>query len=118
MTRWQPYHKLVAYKEADAFLKKVYGATACFPKSEMYNLTSQFRRAALSVVLNIVEGQARGSKADMRRFLFISRGSLAECAYLLEFSREIGYIDASKYEELESQRRKAGYLLQRLVDSL
>ena len=100
------------------FLKEIYRVTIQFPKSEMYNITSQFRRAALSVVLNIVEGQARGSKVDMRRFLIISRASLAECAYLLEFSSELKYLDEKQYEDLESQRRRVGYLLQRLIDSL
>lgn len=114
----QPYKKLIVFQESDLFLKNIYNVSASFPKEEMYNLTSQIRRAALSVVLNIVEGQARGTKTDMRRFFIMSRGSLAECAYILEFAKDRKYLSFEAYKELESQRRKSGFLLQRLIESI
>lgn len=85
------------YAKADALAKQVYKAALNFPKHEMYGLTSQLRRAVLSVVLNIIEGFARQSKAEFRRFLLISFGSLEETRYILEFSLEQKYITNDQY---------------------
>ena len=69
----------------------VYKLTAKFPKSEIYGLTSQFRRAAISVPANIAEGFKKKGKADKARFLNISQGSLEECRYYLILSKDLGY---------------------------
>lgn len=79
------YKKLIALQVADQLAWKVYESTDSFPKEEMFVLTSQLRRAILSVPLNIIEGYARNSKNEFRRFLNISLGSLAESEYLLNF---------------------------------
>ena len=87
-------HKdLIIFQKADRLAHKVYQITRVFPKSELYGLTSQLRRAAISVSANIVEGYARSSKKELKRFLDISLGSLAETEYLVAFSRELGYHD-------------------------
>lgn len=87
-----PYKKLVVWQVADELAKEVYVLTRKFPKEEIYVLTSQLRRAVLSVVLNIIEGYARSSRNEFRQFLRIALGSLAETTYLLEFAAEQKYI--------------------------
>ncbi len=89
------YKTLIVWQKANELALKVYKLSEDFPKYEIFGITSQIRRAALSVPLNIVEGYGRRSKAELSRFIDISRGSLAETQYLLEFSRELGYIKTS-----------------------
>lgn len=92
------YKRLVAWQIADKLAWGVYFVTDQFPKSELFGLTSQLRRAVLSVVLDIVEGYARESRREFKHFLKISLGSLAETFYLLEFLLRRGYITGSQYE--------------------
>lgn len=73
-------------KKSDKLAHLVYGITRSFPKEELYGLTSQLRRAALSVPLNIIEGFARRGSKDYRQFLHIAYGSLKEAKYLLYFA--------------------------------
>ncbi len=113
----QPYHKLLAWKEANAFAIEVYRKTTSFPKHEIYGLTSQLRRAALSISTNIVEGQAKLSSKEFVRYLNIAEGSSKESAHLLEFACAIGYLDQDTYELLENMRSKADFLLKRLRKS-
>lgn len=70
----------------DTFVHKTYDVTQKFPKEELYGTTHQLRRASLSVVLNYIEGYARRSKPEFRKFLEISYGSLKESLYLITFS--------------------------------
>ena len=114
----QPYHKIIAWQAADAFAVSVYQVTAGFPDHEKFGLTSQIRRAATSVALNIVEGQSRATRPDFVRFLAMSRGSIAECAYLLELCKKLGYIDGAKYDILEPQRKRAAFFLERMIAAL
>jgi len=116
--RPKAYKKLKAWEEAHHFAMLVYGQTKQFPKEELYGITSQLRRSALSVPTNLVEGQASQSRKDFRNFVNISRRSLAESEYLLEVAHELGYLTDRVYQELEKQREKAGYLLYRLFSSL
>ena len=75
------YNKLTAFKLADEIAVLIYKITQQFPKDEMYGLTSQMRRAAVSIPSNIVEGCSRESQADYLRFLVIAFGSLKELNY-------------------------------------
>jgi four helix bundle protein len=99
--RWK---NLEVWKKADELAFEVYGATKTFPKDEIYGLTSQIRRSALSIPTNIVEGYSRKSDKELARFVSISLGSLAEIKYLLYFSGRLGYF---KKDELD--RLTAGY---------
>lgn len=114
----QPYESLLAWKRADGLVIAVYSATKTFPRDELYGITSQLRRAVLSVPLNIVEGRARKGTREYLRFLFIARGSLTECAYLLDISHRLNYLSEDKFVFLEKSRNEVSYLLQRLIDSL
>ena len=99
------------WKASDELVRAVYRATTDFPKNEIYGLTSQLRRASLSVVLNIVEGYARRSSGDLRRFLDISLGSLAETEYLLELCNELGYLSERDFGSLNEMRSVCGRLI-------
>ncbi len=82
----QNYKNLIVWQKADSLAFEIYKTTKDFPKSEIFGITSQIRRSALSVAVNIVEGYGRKSKAEFSRFIDIAVGSLAETEYLLEFS--------------------------------
>ncbi len=86
--------------KADFFAKEVYRISQTFPSHEVYGITSQLRRASLSVVLNIIEGFARNNPKEFRRFLLISFGSLKEAKYLLSFSKDMTYIEVAAYEKI------------------
>lgn len=90
------------YAKADKFATRAYEISGNFPRHELFGLTSQFRRAALSVVLNIVEGFARQSSNEFRRFLLISFGSLEECRYLINFAIKQRYLDTKDGDDLVS----------------
>lgn len=111
------YKKLLVWQVADELAKKVYQATTSFPKYELYGITSQLRRAALSVPLNIIEGHSRNNKNEFRQFLRIALGSLTEVEYLLDFAREQKYLKRKDFEELTKLRSRVGSLLWKLYKS-
>lgn len=82
---------LIAWQKAHSFVLLVYKMTASFPKEEQYGLTSQFRRAAVSIAANIAEGFRKVSSADKLRFYNIAQGSADECSYYLILSKDLGY---------------------------
>ena len=90
------------FTKSDELAKEVYRVTKNFPKHEVYGMTSQLRRAGLSVILNVVEGFARQGEKEFKRFLLISYGSLKEVKYLLQFSLEQDYISKEEYERVFS----------------
>lgn len=90
------------FVKSDLLTKNVYSISRKFPKEEIYVMTSQLRRAALSVSLNIIEGFARQSKNEFRRFLLISFGSLKETKYLIDFAKSQNYISEKEYTEVIS----------------
>lgn len=86
------YKELIVWQKAHSFVLKVYSFSESFPKSEFYGLTSQFRRAAVSIAANIAEGYVKKSPADKVRFFNISLGSLEECSYYIILSKDLNYI--------------------------
>ncbi|AOY58752.1 four helix bundle protein [Desulfococcus multivorans] len=95
------HRKLRAFELADEVTVLVYRITRKFPKEEMFGLTSQIRRAAVSVPSNIVEGCARDSQTEYVRFLNIAFGSLRELSYQLNLSNRLGYLSSKDYAILE-----------------
>ena len=96
------YRDLIVFQKADDLAFQIYKITKDFPKTEIFGLTSQIRRAALSIPTNIVEGYARKSKNELRQFINISLGSHAETEYLFVFSKRLNYFrkDPSHVEAL------------------
>jgi four helix bundle protein len=84
---------LLVWQKSHQFVLAVYLLTASFPKQELYGLTSQLRRAAVSIPANIAEGYRRRSRPDKARFMNIAEGSLEECRYYLILASDLGYGD-------------------------
>lgn len=112
------YKKLKVYRESHKLVKNIYSVTESYPKSEIFGLISQMRRSAISVVANIIEGQARNGKKDFLRFLFMSNGSLTELEYYLELSLELQFLNQNQYKKIEEQRIIVGSLLGGLINSI
>ncbi|MBI4801780.1 MAG: four helix bundle protein [Elusimicrobia bacterium] len=91
---------LEVWKRGYAFALTVYKVTKDFPREEIYGITSQLRRAALSIPLNIAEGSARSTNKDFLHFLCIAEGSIAECSTLLKISSDLTYLPAASVEAL------------------
>ncbi|SHJ79028.1 four helix bundle protein [Dethiosulfatibacter aminovorans DSM 17477] len=109
---------LLVWKKAHELTLKVYEITKNFPKDESFGLTSQIRRAAVSVPSNIVEGRARGSNKEFKRFLLIARGSLEETKYQLLLAKDLNYISDSDYKNTLSIAQETGKLLAGLIKSV
>ena len=86
---------LVVWQKAHQFVLQVYTITKSFPRDERFGLTSQFRRAAVSIAANISEGFKKKGRPDKVRFLNIAQGSLEECRYYLFLTKDLGYKDTS-----------------------
>ncbi len=113
------YGDLIVFQKADELAFRIYGITDSFPRSETLGLTSQLRRAALSVPTNIVEGYARKSKKELHQFVNIALGSLAETEYLLNFSKRRDYLkmDISEVEALLAEVGRLLWSFYRSIDN-
>jgi four helix bundle protein len=100
------------WKKAHAFVLGVYRLTEGFPKHEMFGLTSQFRRAAVSIPANFAEGFKKRGHADKLRFYNIAQGSLEECRYYLILTKDLGYAQTSQLDHQidEVSRMLASYI--------
>ena len=110
-------HKdLEVWKKSIGFVTEIYRATNSFPKEEIYGLTSQIRRAAVSIPSNIAEGSARRSDKEFIQFLYIALGSLVETETQLIISKEIGYLNDISYlsQEVENIRKMLVGLIKHL----
>jgi four helix bundle protein len=105
------FKDLIVWQKAHSFVLKVYKITKSFPKEETYGLTSQFRRASVSVAANIAEGFRKKSNADKLRFYNISQGSLDESMYYIILSKDLGYIDDEQKIIIEEIAEEVSRLL-------
>ncbi|MBR2236898.1 MAG: four helix bundle protein [Prevotella sp.] len=105
------FENVVAWQKAHVFTVSVYTITRNFPKEEVYGLTSQFRRAAVSIEANIAEGYKKLSKADKLRFFNISQGSLEECRNYILLTRDLCLADADTVQLLYQQLEQASWFL-------
>jgi len=112
------FKNIKAWQYADDLAVLVYSKTKSFPKEELYGLTSQLRRAVVSVPTNIAEGASREHKKEYLHFLYVARGSIAEVEYLLHLSRRIGYLKDDEYRQVEDLRKEAAKTLQGLINSV
>ncbi len=105
------FQDLIVWQKAHQFVLGVYKYTKKFPKHELYGLSSQFRRAAVSIPANIAEGFKKRGRKDTLRFLNIAHGSLEECRYYLILAKDLNYGDAKHLNDLieEVSRLLDGY---------
>lgn len=112
------YHKLIIWQKGKEFIKLLYSHTENFPKSEAFGLQSQVRRATISFLLNIVEGQRRNSLKEFLKFLNVAESSLVEVEACLEIALELEFITTTEFEELEGKRKELAIMLRALVKGI
>ena len=112
------FRKLIVWQRAHELTLMIYRAGERFPKHELFGLTSQIRRSAVSVEANIAEGYALGTGSNYLRHLNISVGSLAETESHVEIAHDLEYLPDEIYESLTDKAREVGYLLSRLKTSI
>jgi four helix bundle protein len=97
---------------------QIYKLTSTFPRTELYGLTSQLRRASSSIPMNLCEGANRLSKAEYRHFVGIARGSTGEIWYQLMLAKDLGYLEEKEYIKLRKDYERVGQMLTKLSQSL
>lgn len=112
------YHKLNVWSEAHKLVLMVYKSSEDFPRTETMGLTSQLRRAAVSVPANIVEGHVKNSKKEFLLYLDHANGSLVEVEYYFELAQSLKFLTDEQYEILENQRTIVGNLLHGFIKAL
>ena len=112
------FQDLIVWQKAHQFVLLVYMLSKSFPANELYGLTSQLRRAAISIAANIAEGFKKKKKPDKVRYLNIAQGSLEECRYYLILAKDLGYGDTSQImDQLEEVSKLLGAYLSYILNS-
>ena len=112
------YRDLIVWQKATAMVTEIYRATHGFPREEMFGLTSQLRRSAVSVASNIAEGQGRLSRGEFRQFLGQARGSLIEMETQLVIAENLGFLSSKSVAGLIDRSGEVSRLLHGLMKSL
>ena len=112
------HRKLRAFELADDLVLAIYQVTRSFPPEERFGLTSQVRRAAVSIASNIVEGCARNSQADYVHFLNIAYGSVREADYQISLARRLEYLSADDYASISVKCEETAKVLAGLLRAL
>lgn len=110
----EDFRNLKVWSKAHELSILIYRRTSAFPRDEIYGLTSQIRRAAVSIGANIAEGCGRRSDGEMQRFLQIARGSASEVEYHLLLAKDLGFLSPADFRGLEEQI----FEIQRMLASL
>jgi four helix bundle protein len=111
------FKDLNCWKESHVLILEIYKITANFPANEIFALTSQMRRASISVTSNIAEGFARQGYKEKLQFYYISRGSLVELENQILISKDIGYINLEKYNSIINQINLSHQLINGIIIS-
>lgn len=112
------YQDLIAWQRSMDFVEEIYSSTRVFPREEVYSLTNQLRRAAVSIASNIAEGQGRQTTPDFCRHLSIAYGSLREAETQILIAHRLGYLSAAATDHLIVIAGEIGRLLNGLMNSL
>lgn len=112
------YKELEVWRKTRALAVELYRTTEHFPRSELFGLASQIRRAATSIAANIVEGWGRGSTKEYIQFLLIARGSLLELETHLLIAGDLGYLKPDDNSRLQATIQSVGQMLNRLIQVL
>lgn len=110
------FRQLIVWQKAMEMVTEIYKATRSFPKEEIYGLTSQIRRSAVSIPSNIAEGQGRNTKGEFLQFLGIAKGSLCEIETQILIAKNLEYLSTT--DALEDRINEIGRLLNGLINSL
>ncbi len=108
------FEKLTVWQKAVYFADEIYEFTKQFPKAEIFGITSQLRRASISIALNIAEGAGRKSKKEFSHFLTVAYGSLCEVITILKFCLNRKYIDENAYNKFYSDSEEIARMLSSL----
>jgi four helix bundle protein len=114
----QHYRELIVWQKAMNLVEALYRATNSFPKAEIYGLTSQIRRAAVSIPSNIAEGQGRSTTRDFLHYLSMSQGSLMEVETQITIAQRLGYVEKQQETALLDATAEVGRLLNGLNNAL
>ena len=114
----ESFKDLIVWQKGIELVNEIYKVTKHFPKEELFGLTSQARRAAISVPANIAEGWGRGTTKNYIQFLEISRGSLYELNTLIIISVNQEYLSSEKCSEIESNINEIGRILNAIITKL
>jgi four helix bundle protein len=114
----ESYRDLIAWQKSMRLVVGIYQATRAFPREELYGLSNQLRRAAVSVPSNIAEGQARFSRKEFHHFLSLARGSLAEIETQLLIAQNLGYLSAEQSTPLLAEAAELGRIVNGLLASI
>jgi four helix bundle protein len=112
------FKSLIVWQKSVALVTDIYQMTESFPKNEAFGLTSQIRRAAVSIPSNIAEGHSRRSTLDYIQFLKISRGSLAELETQLLISKNLNFISENNFLEINEKLLEIAKMLNSLITKL
>jgi four helix bundle protein len=118
MAKVRSYRELIAWQKAMDLVVRVYEGTKTFPREEIYGLTSQLRRAAVSIPSNIAEGQGRRSSKGFIQFLGIAYGSLQETETQIILATRLGYLRDEQESQLLAQCAEVGKLINGLTNAL
>jgi four helix bundle protein len=117
-SRTQFHCKLIVWDRSIELCTAIYALTRKFPREEIYGLTSQIRRAGVSIASNIAEGYGRGSRGQFKQFLAIALGSYMELQTQLMIARRLGFVDSSDFERVESLASEVGRMLSAMLSKL
>ncbi len=109
------YTKLEVWQKSRALVREIYEVSGSFPSHELFGLTQQIRRAAVSIPSNIAEGTGRGSGRDRRKFILVARGSAFEVETQLFVAEDLHYVESSKANELRQRASQIGRMLAGLI---
>jgi four helix bundle protein len=112
------FHDLVAWQKAMELVTEIYKVSQKFPQEEMFGLTSQIRRAAVSIPSNIAEGRGKSSKGEFQQFLYHARGSLAEVETQLMIAINLGYLTNQGVSHIMELIARVGKLLHGLLSAI
>jgi four helix bundle protein len=112
------FRELVVWQKAVQLATTVYRMTQGFPREELYGMTGQIRRCAISVPSNIAEGQGRNSTGEFRQFLGVARGSNFEVQTQLEIARQLGFGNAKLVDEADALSHEVGKMIYAILSSI
>jgi four helix bundle protein len=112
------FRKLLVWEKAHKLALDIYGTTSLFPREELYGLTSQIRRACVSIPANIAEGCGRDSEGELLRFMRIAMGSSSELEYELILAHDLGYVPDEKFNKIQGDLVQVRKMLNAFIQKL